>query len=286
MAHLTMLSSMADQNFQQALRLHVEWDIAWLDLRDAIYGKRLVHLTREEAEQAKEAIEAASLPVHCFSTAIFLEDIDHGEAAMRTQLAQLDAILPLAQLLQPKLIRVLAAGLGAREDGASSVETIADRYPWVIRLYREAVDRITDAGFIPTIENEAKGCFLRDPQEFHDFFDLLDRRQAALTWDVQNHWANGVFPSVDVYETLKPLIRYVHAKGGRGGPSRQLEYNVALDEADWPVLEIIQKVVDDEISPVICLNPPQHGRDLPGYDYASVPKRDLDFLRRAIRGLH
>lgn len=287
MAQLTMLSSMADADFPTALRKHREWDIEWLDLRDAIYGKRLFALSRAEALDAKAQIDAAGLKVYCFSTAVFLEDIANGEQAMRDQLKQFDTIIPAAEILQPKLIRVLGANLSTREEGRSSIETIVDHYPWVFDVYREAIDRIVDAGFIPTIENEAKGCFLRDPAEFHEFFSRLDRKAVGLTWDVQNHWANGIYPSVEVYEDLKPLIRYVHAKGGRSDlPRGSLDWNVALEEASWPVVDIVQTVVNDGISPVICLNPPQHGAYVPDYDYAAVAKRDLDYLRAQVSGLN
>jgi sugar phosphate isomerase/epimerase len=287
MSQLTMLSSMADQDFTASLRKHVEWNIEWLDLRDAIYGKRLFALSEDESRQAKAEIDAAGLKVYCFSTAIFLDDIENGEADFRERhLEQLQTILPAARIIQPKIIRVLAASMSGREDGRSSMETISDRHPWVIDVYREAVDRIADAGFQPTIENEAKGCFLAAPDEFHDFFNRLDRKDVGLTWDVQNHWANGVFPSLEVYNRLKPLMRYYHAKGGRAGDDgRTLAWNVALEEASWPVVEITRQVVADGVSPVICLNPPQHGDYVDGYDYGAVAKRDLDFLRARVTGL-
>ena len=48
------------------------------------------------------------------------------------------------------------------------------------------------------------------------FFKLLDRPESvALTWDVQNLWQMGTFPTIDVYYQLKDLIHYYHLKGGQ-----------------------------------------------------------------------
>jgi hypothetical protein len=113
----------------------------------------------------------------------------------------------------------------------------------------------------------------------------------------------GAYPSIEAYRTLRPLIGYVHTKGGQAAqedPSR-LKWSVGLDAASWPVAEIIQEVVDDGVSPVICLNP-SHGARLADYDYGApgafdpdvpfvqqdlsfVTARDLEFLRSNIKGI-
>jgi len=70
----------------------------------------------------------------------------------------------------------------------------------------------------------------------------------------------GTYPTVEVYEALRPLLGYVHVKGGQAAADdpAKLKWKVGLDEASWPVREVIQAVVDDGVSPVICLNP-AHG---------------------------
>ena len=74
------------------------------------------------------------------------------------------------------------------------------------------------------------------------------------------------FLSLADYETLRLLpIRpcqgrqYDDPASRAGGKSR-------LEDASWPVVEILQKVVDDGVSPVICINPPK-GKRRPEYDY-------------------
>ena len=131
------------------------------------------------------------------------------------------------------------------------------------------------------IENEVHGCIWSRPEEILSFFQMLDRDgKVLLTWDVQNLWQMGTFPSVEVYEQLKPLIGLVHLKGGMvEGSSRQLKWRSALEDASWPVAEIVGRIIADGASPVICLNP-SHGEARPGYNYDDVVGRDLAFMRR------
>ena len=81
-------------------------------------------------------------------------------------------------------------------------------------------------------------------------------------------------------------MRYYHVKGGQCTPgSTKLAWNVALEDASWPVVEITKAVVQDGTSPVICVNPAQHGAEKDGYDYQGIVKRDIDFLRSSVAGL-
>jgi sugar phosphate isomerase/epimerase len=288
MAKLTMLNSMASPDFTMSLQRQRAWNIEWLDLRDAIYGKRLGGLDRAAAEKAQAEIAAQGLRVFCLSTSVFYDQLDKGEAHFRRHhLGQLTHVLSFADVLAPKLIRLNGARLPTSPNGLGGFALLMRDFPWAIDVYREAIDRVRDAGFMPTIENEAGGCFLAAPADFVAFFDALDRKgNVQLTWDVQNHWACGVYPTLAVYEKLRQLIGYFHVKGGQaGGDGRTLAWNSALEDASWPVLEITQRVVDDGISPIICLNPPQHGAAKPDYDYASVTERDLRFLRAKVRGI-
>ena len=111
------------------------------------------------------------------------------------------------------------------------------------------------------------------------FFAALNRPAARLIWDVQNLWQMGTYPSLDVYNALRPLIGMVHLKGGQSeyanGP---LKWRTALADASWPVAGIVREVIRDGASPVICLNP-SHGGTKPGYDYHDVTGRDVTFLR-------
>lgn len=277
----TMLNSMADTDFDTAIERHREWGLHWMDLRDEIYGKKLKDLTVAEAERARAAIDAAALEVVCLSTGVFFEDVANGEDVFREKhLGQLDHLLEVARVLKPRFFRLIAAQLPERAEGQSAAALLKAKYPWVAEVYREAIDRIAAAGFTPTIENEAFRSFLSETQDFVDFFAWLDRDTVTLTWDINNQWATGVFPRLADYEVLRPLIAYFHLKGGkRDGESHALAWNSSLADSDFAVEEITRRVIDHGVSPVICLNPSQHGEPLPGYDYADLAKRDLDYLK-------
>nr|WP_275592467.1 TIM barrel protein [Aquamicrobium sp. NLF2-7] len=279
---------MADPDFNRALAIHKEWGLKWLDLRDGIYGNWVANVDIDSAKRAREAIDASGLDVFCMSTSTFFEEIEKGEDLFREKhLGKLGHLIELGKIFKPKVMRIIAAQLPSRQPGENAVELIDEKYPWVFDVYREAVDRIVAAGLRPTIENEAFKCMLSQPGEVVEFFDRLDRKDSVdFTWDVQNQWATGVFPTLDVYEQLRPLIQYYHVKGGAmEGDDRKLRWNVALEDADWPVVEITSKVVADGVSPVICINPAQHGENKPDYDYSNIVKRDIDFLRNNVPGV-
>jgi hypothetical protein len=287
-SQLTILNSMADADFDRALAIHKEWNLKWLDLRDGIYGNWVATVDLDSAKRAREAIDRSGLDVFCMSTSTFFEEIEKGESLFREKhLGKLGHLIELGKIFQPKVIRIIAAQLPSRTAGENAVDILNVRYPWVFDVYREAIDRIVDAGLRPTIENEAFKCMLSQSGEIVDFFEVLDRKKSVdFTWDVQNQWATGVFPTLQVYEVLKPLIRYYHVKGGKfEGASKALKWNVALEDADWPVAEITSKIVADGVSPVICINPAQHGDQKPGYDYSNIVKRDIDFLRNNVPGV-
>ncbi|HWK28040.1 MAG TPA: hypothetical protein VNS09_15855 [Solirubrobacter sp.] len=284
---LTMLNSMAGADFEAALDQHVAWGLRDLDLRDAIAGKWLGDLTVDEARVAAEQIAARRLRVHCLSSKVFDADLQLGEAVFRGEhLAALAHVLDLARILRPRFVRLVAAQDGARVPG-DGVDAVLARHPWALDVYREGIDAIAAAGFEATIENEARGCIIAATGDFTRFFERLDRPgRVALTWDVHNQWATGHFPTLADYDALRPLLGYVHLKGGRAGADGEtLELNVALDETSFDVLGITERVVRDGVSPVLCLNAPGHGRDVDGYDYAAVTARDLVHLRTRVEGV-
>lgn len=288
---LAILNSMASPDFDHALDLHRQWGLEWLDLKDSIYGHTVETLDEATARRAKDAIDAAGLKVYCLSTSLMHDDLAKGEDHFRTH--HIDRIAGLAttvSILRPKYIRLLAGRLSDRPQTPGAFDTVMrDHHPWVIQAYREAIDRAADLGSAVTIENEARDCMLVTADDMVAFFDALDRRQSVgLTWDIQNQWTCGSFPSLADYETLKPLLQYVHAKGGQyeDPVTRALAWKSRLEDASWPVVDIIQRVVDDGVSPVICINPPKGKlKSEYAYDYGEVTQLDIAFLRRAVRGI-
>jgi sugar phosphate isomerase/epimerase len=284
---LTILNSMASADFEESMRLHREWGLHWVDLRDAIYGRRVEELDLATATEAKRYIDYLGLEVHCLSTNVFVEEVARGESVFREHLQTLEKVMECCAVLRPRMVRLNAADFAQRSADVNSVRAIKDEYPWLVEVYQEGIDMVAAHGIVPTIENEAFDTSLSKPEEFVEFFQWLDRPDtAALTWDVQNQWSSGVFPSIEIYRQLKPFMRYYHVKGGQAEPgSTKLAWNVALEDASWPVLEITSAVVEDGVSPVICVNPPQHGAQKEGYTYDGIVTRDLDFLRASVRGL-
>jgi sugar phosphate isomerase/epimerase len=278
---------MASGDFEESMVLHQEWGITWVDLRDEIYGKRVEELDLRTAQEVGKYLDHLRLEVYCLSTNVFVEDVANGETALRAHLDTLKRVIELCEILRPRLVRLNAANFAERTTETSSIDLIKEHYPWFITVYRDAIDMVSTRGLVATIENEAFDCCLSKPREFVEFFEWLDRSDTAgLTWDVQNQWSTGVFPSIDIYDQLKPFIRYYHVKGGECEPgSNRLAWNVALEDASWPVIEITRAVVADGVSPVICLNPPQHGGQKDGYNYEGIVKRDIDFIRSSVPGL-
>ena len=284
MVELTILNSMAGREVEAALDQHVAWGLKVLDLKDALYGKGIIDLTDAEVQTVADLIRARNLAVYNLSSLFFFADVGKGEEWFKRQyLDRIDRLLELAGVLRPTMIRLLGAEIDHRRDIDNSIPYLSQNYSWLIPQYQEAVDRIAAAGYQTTIENETGNCIFSTPTEVDEFFGLLDRgRCACFTWDVQNMWELGTFPSLDVYRQLKDRIGFYHVKGGQcEGESCALRWRSALTDASWPVVEITQQVVDDDVSPVICLNP-SHGAVKEGYEYTNVAKQDIDFLRRTI----
>jgi sugar phosphate isomerase/epimerase len=286
---LTMLNGMAGADFEQALDRHVALGLRWLDLKDGIYGQSVNDLGVEDARRVANAIRDRNLGVYCLSTGLCYSDLAEGEEAFRTRhFATLERVLSIAPMLQPRVIRLLAARRSPLPQDEPPMARVRRDYAWAFEVYREMIDRIAAAGFQPTIENEVHDCIFASPAEILAFFETLDcPGKVHLTWDVQNLWQMGSAPpSLDVYQSLRPLIGGCHLKGGRseGGGGQALVWASALEDASWPVTEVVRAVVTDGNVPVICLNP-SHGKQPPGYDGWEVTQRNIAFLRREIEGI-
>ena len=279
---LTVLNSMAGTEIGACMDQHLAWNLRLLDLKDRLFGKAVAELSTQEAEAIAEMAEERGLAVHTLSTGLFHSDVEVGEAAFRASwFPVLDRALAVAEILRPQQVRLLMACSNKRGEVIDASVYLAESHAWVFEVYREAADRISDAGFGVVIENEVRGCLFSSPQEILSFFSLLQRPDAvSLIWDVQNLWQMGTFPTLDVYRMLKPLIGMIHVKGGRaempGGP---LVWKANLADASWPVVPILKAAVADGVSPVICLNP-SHGERTEGY--TEDTEGNLRYLRTEI----
>ena len=279
---LTVLNSMAGHDIEACMDQHVAWGLRVLDLKDRLFDKTVAQLNTDEAKQIAQMAREHELSIHTLSTGLFHSDIEVGETAFREKwLSVVEDAIEVAHVLQPHQVRLLMAMSSKRAEVLDSVVYLQAQHPWVFDVYREAVDRVVDAGFVAVIENEVRDCLFSRPQEIVDFFDVLDRQnRVKLIWDVQNLWQMGTFPSLAVYEMLKPVMGMIHVKGGQaevaGGP---LVWKAGLADASWPVVPILKAAIQDGVSPVICLNP-SHGEKPDGY--VEDTGGNLTFLRNAI----
>lgn len=285
MAQLTVLNSMAGNDIEACMDQHVAWGLRVLDLKNGLFGKGVAQLSGDEATQIAQMANDRDLSVHTLSTGLFYSDVEVGEKAFRDKwMPVVDHVIQVAKILKPHQIRLLMATSSQRVDVLDSAVYLCACHRWVFDVYREAIDRIVDAGFGAVIENEVHDCLFSRPQEILSFFDVLDRKDVvSLIWDVQNLWQMGTFPSLAVYEMLKPVIGMIHVKGGRaeiaGGP---LVWKAGLQDASWPVVPVLQAAIADGVSPVICLNP-SHGEKPEGY--VEDTDANLQFLRDSIEDI-
>jgi hypothetical protein len=283
-AKLTMLNAMAGNDFETAARRHAELGLRWLDLKDGLWGETINNLSIENARRAAAIARAHGLRVFCLSTAICDTELNAGEAAFRTRhLPTLDHVLRLADILEPGHIRLISARLTPFPSSESTLATVERDFPWTFGVYREMVDRIAGSGRRVLIENETGNVIFNRPEAIRRFFERLERPgKAYYTWDVQNLWQTGVFPSLTVYHQLKPIIGCIHLKGGRSeGDGRTLVHASSLEEASWPVVDIMRVALADGVAPFICLNP-SHGKQPPGFNVWEVAQRDVAFLRKNV----
>ena len=188
------------------------------------------------------------MSVQCVSTILFHGYIEEGEAELRRQvLGSMDRLIQVSRALGPRFVRLLGARTRQPAETRALLLSRDPKLDWLFALYREAIDRLAAAGLSVTIENETNGCILCDGDTVRAFFERLDRSgRAVFTWDVQNMWHCGAFPSLAIYEQIKPFLAYYHVKGGQSEPGGQaLRYKSTLEDASWPVLSITRKVVSD-----------------------------------------
>jgi sugar phosphate isomerase/epimerase len=284
---LTLLSSILGADFPLALERQKSIGIRYLDLKDGIWGKTVETLTGEEAARAAALIDGLDLRVHCLSTSIGYSDpeSDTDEAAFRARHEPaLGNVLRVARVLRPEVVRLLAPRL-APSAGECAVKRLDREFPWFVSVYRDWIDRIGEAGCGVLIENEASGCVLATITDITLFLARLNHPDARFTWDVQNLWQRGTFPSLETYRRIAPWVGEIHLKGGRhDGSSNSLVWASSLEEASWTVVEIVRAVLEDGLVSYLCLNP-SHGMRPSDWDTWEVAQRDVAFLRREFEAI-
>ncbi len=279
-----MLNGTAGSDFETAARRHAELGLKWLDIKDSLWGENINNLSLDNARRAADIAKAHGLKIFCFSTALCESELNAGEEAFRGRhFKTLDHVLKLADILEPGYIRLISAKLKPYDGPESRMNIVERDFPWTFGVYREMVDRIVGSGRRALVENEVNGVIFNRPEGILRFFERLERPgKVHYTWDAQNLWQEGVFPTMEVYQQLKPIIGCLHLKGGRTeGDGKTLVHASTLEEASWPVLDIVRSAVADSVSPYLCINP-CHGKKPPGYNTWEIAKSDIAFLRKII----
>ena len=277
---IAILNAMAHADFGQSLDFQKSWGIEDLDLKDSIFGKSIIDLTDNEAQHVAAMVQMRGLRTYCLSTGLFHDDPLKGAAAFKADnLAKIPRIIEIAKILTPRFIRLLPAKVIDRRNIIDSIAWARTNFGWLFDHYQQAIASVHAAGFEATIENEVYGCLFGNPEEVLAFYDFLGRAcPASFTWDIQNMWQSGCYPSLDTYRRLKGLIKYVHVKGGiQNAKTRELEWASVLEDATWPVLDIMREVIRDGVSPVICINP-SHGKRAADFDALAATRQDIVFV--------
>jgi sugar phosphate isomerase/epimerase len=251
-----------------------------LDLKGGIFGQSIDTLAAADARRVMALLEPRGLQVYCLSTSLLHLPPNADAAAFAKDLDTLQHVIEIAGTLRPRVIRLLSARVNAPAAVTAAPDTAPDAA--LIRVYQTAIDRITAAGFTVMIENEVGANVLSSPAAALAFFAALQRPQVRLIWDIVNMWQSGTFPSLATYKKLRPLIGAIHVKGGQaehpGGP---LAFASSLEDASWPVVEMLNRIWHDQPSMPVCVNWP-HGSQRPGYQYDRLMERDLAFVRRCL----
>lgn len=280
---LAMLNSMGDSDVERSFARQADWGITDLDLKDHLFGKGVADLTPADAHRLLELSQRHGQTVYSLSSVLFdspIEELlpDGGASELR----KLTGLIEAAKILKPRFIRLIVARAKELPQAKQALRTGDSQLEPLFAAYREAVDAISEAGFQTTFENEAHGCLIADAEDVLAFFARLERpKSAVFTWDIQNMWQMGTFPSLEVYARIRHLIGFFHLKGGRSDSTGgALRYRACLEDASWPVLAITRRVIADGVSPVICLNP-SHGAAPPEpLSGPSEVERDVAFLRQ------
>jgi sugar phosphate isomerase/epimerase len=255
MARLSMLADMMGDDLDLAVDRLLELGVRHLDLKKSVYGRTIEDLSDLERTRLAALIDRTGVEIYSFSSTLgLLDPSETDESSFRRRLDDgIDNLLATLPYVRPRMIRLLACSFGERAAWVDSNDYLEREKPWVYGAYRDAIERIHAAGSVTTIENEPKTIF-SSPEETIGFFERLGvGAKAGITWDIQNMWQSGTYPTLDVYLRLKPVINYVHLKGGRGTPEK-LTFRAPLESASWPVREIVGAALANGVSPVLCLN--------------------------------
>jgi sugar phosphate isomerase/epimerase len=289
LARLSILAEILGHDLEKVALELPELGLALLDLKRHVFGRAIEDLDDSARDKLATLLQTANVEVFSFSsTCGYLNVSTISERDFRNALNQgVDNMLETLSIVRPTMVRFLACSFDGREAWDDSNAYLEQHAPWVYDAYDDAIERIAGAGVLVTIENEPN-TILSNPQETVGFFDRLrSRNRVGFTWDIQNMWQSGSYPTVEAYHVLRPVINYVHTKGGQGAyeDPELLTFRSTLETATWPVREILKEILEHDSNSVICINT-SHGKVAAGAPPLERSERgrmealrDMAFLR-------
>jgi sugar phosphate isomerase/epimerase len=289
LARLSILAEILGKDLEKVSHELPEIGLSLLDLKRHVFGHAIEEMDDTARDKLAVLMDQSDIEIFSFSSTCGYQNVSTtSERDFRDHLTRgVDNMLETLSIVRPTMVRLLACSFDVREAWDESNAYLEQHAPWVYDAYDDAIERIAEAGVAVTIENEPN-TILSNPQETVGFFDRLRTRdRVGFTWDIQNMWQSGSYPTVEAYQVLRPVINYVHTKGGQGtyeGPEL-LTFRSPLETATWPVREILGEILEHDSNSVICINT-SHGKvpaGAPPLERADRGRmealRDIAFLR-------
>lgn len=191
---VSVLSSMASQDFRAAIRFAAERGLDGLDL-DRIWGHPIERIAASgELDPLRRVLTGDRIPVVCLATNLFHGWID-SDLAFQEDMRRLEGCLRLTEMLQEyqneaPIIRCYAF---------LRTGSLEEHWPILQRRLRLAADLATQRGFVLGIQNDAQ-TFLGTGREVALLLDSIGSEHLKAVWD----------PCAAVFDVDRPEIPYPH----------------------------------------------------------------------------
>lgn len=208
-----------------------------VELRSAIYGKRIDQLTEEELLNLSRLLVGNDLTVACIASSFGKCELDSDEE-WRTHQEILRGSVRAAQMLHTSIIRVFPFWTpGKRELPRPGIEDYLDR---IVACMKWAVRLAEDAGVVLCFETEAS-THSGTCREARLIVDALGPSQAlGVTWDMNNAWYAGhEHPLQEGYPWIRGLVRHLHVKPNKKGTIE------TIGDSSTSYVEVLRVLIGD-----------------------------------------
>lgn len=217
-------------------------DIDRLDLR-GVAGKSVLEFDEALIEEIESGLARHDIMVASVGSPIGKVDIGGGQlqtatrdgagdavADVETQLAQLDAVLELADRVDATGVRIFSYYLPDDDAAADHRETVIDRL-------ERMTDRAADAD-IPLLHENMPGTYGATPKRVRDLLTTIDSPYFRAIYEPANFYAAGAKVYPDALLTIVEYVDCVHVKDARGAGDWETDdvdlVPVGEGDLDWP----------------------------------------------------